>query len=368
MAASQCDSKTEDKMFLSFDNVRKFIKDAIVLSGLKASHGELQAEVLLDADCRGKTSHGFTLLQVILANISEGTLVDSEPVILNETEGSAWIDGQGCLGAVVGNFAMKKAIEKASKNGVGWVTAKGSYHLGALGWYCMQAVEQGMIGLCISNTYPGTAATGSKQRVLGTNPICLAAAGLNGDYLLFDSALTVSAMRKVMEKTKDGDGTIPEGWGVDQDGKSTTDGARIVNNGALLPIGGISPATGGHKGFGLILLVEVLTSVLAGSAFPTDMGWRNESGEYVGKDFGQTFIAIDPHHFGGGFAERLQNLLDYIRNAEPVDESNPVPIPGDRGRHIYQQAEKEKGLWYPKHLIHQMNNQMKKLGGEYQLQ
>nr|XP_054765284.1 solute carrier family 23 member 1-like [Lytechinus pictus] len=119
-------------------------------------------------------------------------------------------------------------------------------------------------------------------------------------------------------RLKMGGSTIPEGWGIDQDGKSTTDGARIVNNGALLPIGGISPATGGHKGFGLILLVEVLTSVLAGSAFPTDMGWRNESGEYVGKDFGQTFIAIDPHHFGGGFAERLQHLLDYIRNAEPV--------------------------------------------------
>ncbi|XP_072173136.1 (2R)-3-sulfolactate dehydrogenase (NADP(+))-like [Diadema setosum] len=350
------------------ENVREFVAACMKAVGLKDSHALVQSEVLLDADRRGKTSHGLQLLDMILANVQAGTVVNEEPEILEETSGSAWVNGRGAPGAIVGMFCMDVAMKKASTNGIGWVSAKGSHHLGALGWYTMKACNNGMIGVCMSNTWLATVAPLSTQRALGTNPISFAAPALDGDYILFDSSLTVSAMGKIREALRSGSKHVQAGLGVDQFGVPTQDAETILFRGGVVPLGGSGTTTGGHKGFGLLLLVEILTSVLTGSAFCTDIAKRpTETGAFVGGDFGQTFIAIDPAHFGGGFVERMQRLLDYCRQLDRVDESQPVRIPGDQGREHIGRTEQDGGLWYQRGLVQRLNAKLKSLGGSVEL-
>ncbi|XP_071484436.1 (2R)-3-sulfolactate dehydrogenase (NADP(+))-like [Diadema antillarum] len=350
------------------ENVCEFVAACMEAAGLKDSHALVQSEVLLDADRRGKTSHGLQLLDVILANVQAGTVVNGEPEIMEETSSSAWVNGRGAPGAVVGMFCMDVAMKKAATNGIGWVSAKGSHHLGALGWYTMRACNNGMIGVCMSNTWLATVAPLSKQRALGTNPISFAAPALDGDYILFDSSLTVSAMGKIREAVRSGSKHVQAGLGVDQFGVPTQDAETILFHGGVVPLGGSSTSTGGHKGFGLLLLVEILTSVLAGSAFCTDIAKKSaETGAFVGEDFGQTFIAIDPAHFGSGFVERMQRLLDYCRQLDRVDESQPVRIPGDQGREHIRRTKQDGGLWYQRGLIQRLNAKLESLGGSVEL-
>ncbi|VDP03054.1 unnamed protein product [Soboliphyme baturini] len=250
------------------------------------------------------------------------------PVILKEKAASAWVDGKNLLGPVVGNFCMDLAIKKAKASGLGMVVAKGSNHFGICGWYTMQASDRGLLGMAFTNTSPLVFPTRSRTATLGTNPLSLAAPGKNGDSFVLDMATTTAAVGKVeMADRKKVD--IPLCWGARADGQETTDPKEVLSGGGLLPLGG-TEISSGYKGYGLAMLVEIFCGILAdGDWGPHIRKWKNTTKV---ANLGQSFIAIDPEVFAPDFNERMQELIDTMRNLKPVDKSFPVLVAGDPER------------------------------------
>ncbi|GAV00220.1 hypothetical protein RvY_11102 [Ramazzottius varieornatus] len=320
-----------------------FICRCLEKVGADPKHAKQMADVLIMGDTRGHFSHGLNRLDMYVNDLKGGRCRSKgEPKIVKEGASTALVDGQNLLGGVVGKFAMDTAIRKAKESGVGWVSAYGSNHYGIAGYYGLQAVAQGLIGISVTNTSPLCVPTRAKQNTLGTNPICFAAPGRNGDSFVLDMATTTVAIGKVelaMRKCQN----IPEVWGVDKTGKPSTDPKKVYEEGGLLPLGG-SEETGGYKGYGLNMMVEILCGILADAAFgPHVRSWNKPEGE---ARLGQGFIAVDPSHFAEGFQDRLQSFIDIMRHLPASDLFKPVLAPGDPERVHVAKCEKLGGIPY----------------------
>ena len=160
-----------------------------------------------------------------------------EPTVIKESIAAAHVNGNNVLGPVVGNFCMDIAINKAKEAGVGWVSAKGSNHYGIAGWYAMRAAKQGLLGLSFCNTSPLVVPTRARKPTLGTNPISLAAPGVNGDSFVLDMATSAVALGKI-ELAGVKEQKIPEGWAADRNGKVSNDPNKVLSGGGLFPLGG----------------------------------------------------------------------------------------------------------------------------------
>ncbi|XP_002741248.3 putative oxidoreductase YjmC, partial [Saccoglossus kowalevskii] len=294
-------------------------------------------------------------------DIKSGTTVsDKEPIILTEFAATAHVNGNNLLGPVVGNFSMELAIQKAKQSGVGWVVAKGSNHYGIAGWYSMQALQHGLMGMSFTNTSPLQVPTRARECVLGTNPITLAAPATGGDSFVLDMATSTAAVGKVEFHDRK-DISIPNGWGSDSRGIETNDPKAVLDGGGLMPLGG-SEKSSGYKGYGLAMLVEIFCGLLAGSKYgPNIRKWRATGGV---ANLGQCFIAINPEAFAPGFAERMQDMMNICRNLSPAEGESEVLVAGDPERIHMQQVDTEGGIRYHKNLGEFMNKLAQELGVE----
>ena len=173
----------------------------------------------------------------------------------------ALVDGNNALGAVVSRCAVDLAMAKARKHGVGWVVCRGSNHFGAAGYWANLALAQGLIGFAFTNTAAFMVPTGGRARAVGTNPICCFAPAAGGGSYQLDMATTTVPIGKVEVMSRLGR-ELPRGWGVDREGQPSTDAVEVGGHGGLTPLGGYAE-TAGYKGYGLGMLVELLTAVLA---------------------------------------------------------------------------------------------------------
>ncbi|KAK5642467.1 hypothetical protein RI129_008634 [Pyrocoelia pectoralis] len=339
---------------------RRFIVECLQAVGTPQKHAEAQADLLIEADYRGHFSHGMNRLQMYINDITSKTCdAKAVPKILQETPATAWVDGQNGLGAVVGNFCMDLAIKKAQTVGVGWVCAKESNHYGIAGMYAMQAMRQGLLGMSFTNSSPFMCPTRCKKAALGTNPLSLATPSKNDDNFVLDMATTSVAVGKIeIQRRKEKDAPIPEGWAQDHEGKITTDANVAYDAGLLMPLGG-SEVHSGYKGFGLGMLVEIFCGILAGSNYGTNIRkWGNSIDK---ANLGQCFIAVDPKCFAPGFEDRMSDLMDTIRNCEPVDPSKPVLIAGDPERNHMKFVDSVGGVRYVKNQINTCKQLAEKL-------
>lgn len=327
--------------------------DILKKLGVVESHAHQLAEVLIEADVRGHHSHGLNRLDMYLTDLRKNvTKLDGKPSILKERAGTAWIDGHSLLGPVVGNFCMDLAIKKAKEAGVGWVVAKGSNHYGIAGWYAMRAMKAGMIGMSFTNTSPVVYPTRSSHAALGTNPLALGANGTGGDSYLLDMATTTVAIGKVEIYKRRGH-EVPSTWGVEKNGKPTTNPEQILDGGGLLPLGG-NEIQGGYKGYGLGSLVEIFCGILGGAHWgPNVRKWMTAKED---ADLGQCFIAVDPEAFAPGFNERMQEFMDTMRNLPTVDPATKVLIPGDKENTHVKLIEDLGGIPYHPNQIEHAND------------
>jgi len=336
-----------------------FIEQCMVKAGCHRPHAEALAATLTEGDFRGHFSHGLNRLEMYIRDIEAGmTVSDVEPKILKETPAAALVDGMNCLGPVVGNFCMDKAIEKAKTVGVGLVVARNSNHYGIAGWYGLKALESGLIGLSSTNTSPLVVPSRSRQPALGTNPLAFFAPGKDGDSFELDMATSAVALGKVEMNERKGV-EIPLGWGVDEKGDATTDPSRVIDGGGLCPLGGVE-MTGGYKGYGLAMMMETLCGVLAGASFGTDIrGWKTTS---TVANLGQFFMAINPDAFCGGFEERMSSLNGQMRSREKAEgEEGEILIAGDPEKAHMEKCRREGGIRYHPNLIHSMNQLAEKM-------
>jgi len=324
------------------EEVRRFVVDSMVKVGTIEDHATALADVLVAADYRGHYSHGLNRLEMYIQDASSGICEsNAEPEIINSKFATAFVDGKNSLGPVVGNFCMKLAIEKAKQFGVGWVAANNSNHYGIAGWYSMQAANEGLMGLSFTNTSPFLQPTRAKGSALGTNPITLAAPGLDGDQFVLDMATTAVALGKLEIQSRKNE-PIPAGWASDKEGKVTTNASDGMQ-GCLMPLGG-AENTSGYKGFGLATMVEIFCGVLAGASYgPNIRNWLNTRTK---ANLGQCFIAVDPGCFAPGFEARLSDLMTHFRQMEPTDPGLPVMVAGDPERKHMAQVDAEGGIRY----------------------
>jgi L-2-hydroxycarboxylate dehydrogenase (NAD+) len=293
------------------------------------------AEVLVASDARGIASHGTARLPNYLALIDAGVMdpaarprrIGGRPALVH------W-DGMNGWGQHIGRVAVDAASEASGETGMAASVVRASNHFGIAGWYALRAAARGRIGIALSNTSPLVAPTRARQPLIGTNPIAIAApAGRFGAFCL-DMATSTVPRGRIEVAARRGE-SLPVGWAIDAEGRAALDPDAALA-GALHPLGG-EEATGGHKGYGLSLAVDLLTGVLGGATFgPNIIGLFSTE---AASDLGQTFIVIDPGAVDaeGAFERRLESYLEQLVAAPTV--------PGAPGRvlvHGEPEAEAER--------------------------
>ncbi|NPV09497.1 MAG: Ldh family oxidoreductase [Anaerolineae bacterium] len=249
--------------------LERLVSDLLVAVDVPREDADIVAWVLVKTDLRGVESHGTARLSYYYLDNTRVGLINRRPKVTVVAEGPSTlvIDADNGLGHPVAYRTMERCIDKARETGLCCATVRHSNHFGAAGIYAMMALEHDMIGLALTNSQPLAIPTYGRKRVLGTNPISLAAPA--GEELAFvlDMATSVVPIGRI-EVFRRAGAQVPLGWGADSEGHATTDPVRIMEGGGLFPLGGTAE-TGGYKGYGLAAMVDVLCGVLAGAAFLT---------------------------------------------------------------------------------------------------
>src|SRR5450432_4854740 len=244
-----------------YDQLWRFTKDVFVGIGSSEEHAALAATGLLRADLRGIDSHGIARLTGY-TRLWEAKRANSKPdlQLVHETPSTGVVDGDGGLGLVVAPFAMDIAIRKAKNVGSGWIAVRNSNHFGIAAQHAMKALEEDMIGIVMTNASALVAPTFSIERLLGTNPICVAIPAGNEDPFVADLATTTAANGK-LEILQRKNQEAPTGWIQDKDGNISTNPHELKGGGALLPLGGDREHES-HKGYALGAVVDIFSAVL----------------------------------------------------------------------------------------------------------
>ena len=320
----------------SYETHRKQLELILEAWGMPRATAVGTAEIMSWADLHGIDTHGISMVPPYderrLANKLD---LRAEPRVLKETPVSVLVDGAGGLGHPAGRRAMDIAIEKAKKTGIGVAAVRNSGHFGACGFYVLQAVDAGFIGMATTSASGiNMAPTNGAQARLGTDPIAFAAPGKPGEPFLLDMATTTVAAGKIRNKANEGLQT-PTGWLVTKDGLPSTDPHEVSKGGYMTPLGG-TPEGSSHKGYGLGAMVNILSSALSGGAMVTDPTRNTRPGPI---DIGHFFLAMDPGMFRdtADFQADVAAFCDTLRATKPADPNRPVLVAGDPERRTAQQ-------------------------------
>jgi L-2-hydroxycarboxylate dehydrogenase (NAD+) len=330
----------------SFDRLHQFAVNLFIKIGCPHDQAIEAANVLLSADLRGVDSHGVARLVGYL-RLYKKNRINPKPQlsVVHETPSTAVVDGDAGLGLVAGPYAMRLAIEKAKNVGTGWVAVKNSNHYGIAGYHAMMALEADCIGISMTNASPLVAPTYAKERLLGTNPIAVAVPAGEEPAFVADMATTTAANGK-LEILQRKNESAPLGWLQDKEGQPTQAAQGIVQGGALLPLGG-DREHGSHKGFILGSIVDILSAVLSGANYgpwvPPFVSFLDPDPNPVGEGIGHFFgaLRIDAFRPASEFKTHMDIWIKRFRNAETINETNKVIIPGDPERQMEQLRRKE---------------------------
>jgi len=333
----------DDLRFYPWERLREFTDRVFRSLGVPDGEAAVAAEILSCADRRGIDSHGVARLGSYVGLLAAGR-INPRPVvrIVRESPSTATLDGDNGLGLVVGPKANDVAMDKAQAVGTGWVSVCNTNHYGIAGYYPLRALERDMIGWSMTNSSRGVAPLWGGERMLGTNPIAIAFPGKEEPPIVVDMATSAVAYGKIEIALRAGK-SIPEGWALDREGRPTTDPAAMIAGGALLPLGS-DRERGGHKGYGLGLMVDVLCAVLSGAnwgPFAPPFVLRGEiPARSVGKGIGHFFGAmrIDAFRDPDEFKSQIDELVRTLRATRPAPGTAGPLLPGDPER----LAEKER--------------------------
>jgi LDH2 family malate/lactate/ureidoglycolate dehydrogenase len=327
--------------------LRTFVQQVFQRTGLSAADAEIATDVLVTTDTWGVFTHGTKLVYLYTRRLrGKGLSPQGRPRV--EREGPAWalVDADSAMGSVSSVFAMELAIAKAATAGVAYVVVHRSCHFGAAGYYAAMAASRGMVGMVMSNDVPSVGAPGSLVPILGSNPFAFAAASDTQGSMVLDMATAAVAGGKVAAAAAEGK-SIPEGWLFDKEGNTTTDPNLFAKQqGAFL-----APMAG-PKGYGLALMIEILSAAVSGSAMRDKVGMWAHQPTSINTDHSHGFLVINPAVFLGSdaFAGRLDDLFAGIRREPATAASGGIKIPGQIESQKQQEA-LEKGIQFPDEVI-----------------
>lgn len=319
-------------MLVSKQDLKKLMKDKLYKAGLNEAHADGVADVLVHADARGVHSHGAMRVEYYAERIAKGG-INVNPVFEFKKSGpsTAVFDGDNGAGHVAAKEAMDEAIKMAKENGIATVGVRRISHSGALSYFVQQAARENMIAISVCQSDPMVVPFGGAEPYYGTNPIAFAAPGEDGEHITFDMATTVQAWGKILHARSKNE-PIPEGWAVDENGEGTTDPFDVK---ALLPIAG-------PKGYGLMMMVDILSGVLLGLPF----GNRTSSMYHdlsEGRNLGQLHIVINPAYFTNldEFKQNITKTMNDLNNIKPAKGFDQVSYPGQRSAVREKKHEKD---------------------------
>lgn len=325
------------------EELHAFTASVLAAAGLSSDDAVTVADALVQADCRGASSHGVIRLPFLVSRLRDGganaqaqlrTIVDAPAI--------AVLDADGALGPVAAGHGMKLAIEKARVAGVGVTTVRNSDFIGTCAHSAMLALHSDMIGMTWTNGHPGMAPWGGRENGIGNNPVAFAIPGGSGAPVVLDIAMSVVAGGKVRHAAKTGT-QIPHGWVVDAQGNDTSRPQDFPAGGALLALG--------HKGYGLAVVGEVLGGVLAGASILGGIPqWFTATDKRVGN--GHFHMALDLSRFVAPeqFADQMDELRGAIRKIARRPGVEEILLPGE-GADRRQREAAARGVGIPEVVV-----------------
>jgi len=289
-------------VYVPVKRLTEFAIEVLLKMGVPRGDAQIVADVLITADRYGVRSHGLAHLKMYYQRIKAGLQsAVTNWTIVHETPTTAVIDGGNGMGMVVAYHAMRIAIEKARQNGLAAIAVRNSSHYGIAGYYSRMATAEGMVGMSFTNAHPSIAPTYGVKPLLGTNPIAFCAPTDEEFPFAFDAATSIAPRGKI-EIAERTNRPIPKGWVIKEDGSLPTDSSHLIkemNEGkaALLPLGGSGELMGGHKGYGLATLVEILSAAFQEGAFLSELDDKDREGNPHPSRIGHFFLAINVEHF-----------------------------------------------------------------------
>ena len=360
-------SSSDDPIYLDVSVLRNFMEDVFINLKVPVEHAKIIVDVLITSDLRGIDSHGIQRCKMYYDRIREGIYnPKTEIKIVSDNKSSVVIDGKCGMGHVIAYKAMKLAIEKAKKYGLGAVAVRNSTHFGIAGYYSLMAIKEGMIGFVTTNTRPSVPPTFGVEPMLGTNPLTYSAPTDENFPFLLDCATSIIQRGKV-EVYNRLHKPLPNGVIVSNNGNSKTDPSVVLNklvnrSAALLPLGGEGEDTSGHKGYGYATFAEILSSALQDGVYLKDTAGVMENGQKRLK-VGHFFLVINIQNFIPieKFKHNTGNIMRELRGSKKAPGKERIYTAGEK--EYYTETERRKsGIPINKSLQKDIKIMQKELG------
>ncbi|HZV75325.1 MAG TPA: Ldh family oxidoreductase [Conexibacter sp.] len=304
--------------------------------GAPPEHGVLVAENLVAADRRGIHTHGIARVQMYVDAI-HGQRIDPQaaPVVEYGAPAASCWDARRSFGQVTMAHVVDHACTRAQEAGAHIAVVHSSNHFGYAGHWALRAAERGLLGMSFTTGNPLVVPTGGVRPELGTNPLALAL-GSGDDAFVLDMSTSVVALGKLELAERAGE-SVRAGWAIDGGGAPLRQPSALLEDilggeaGGLLPLGGGGTEHGGHKGYGLGAMVEILCAVLSGGA---DVTPGRGVDEHFGGNAAHCTLVVDPAHLAGVEPTQaaLAGMLAGLRASPPLDADAPVLVAGDPER------------------------------------
>ncbi|MEW6624658.1 MAG: Ldh family oxidoreductase [Bacillota bacterium] len=315
-----------------YNDIKAFCNTLLEQVGVSKSNAEIVSSNLVTADLRGVSSHGVARLPVYIKRIQLGLVnPHPSPKVVKSTSTTLLIDGDNGLGQINADDAMKRAVAMAEEKGQSLVGVRNTNHLGICADYVLKAAQKGMVGFCVGNASAHMAPWGGIKPILGTNPISVAVPAGRFPAIVLDMATSIVARGKILLAAKKGE-KIPLGWALDKDGNPTEDSEK-ARLGTVLPFGG-------PKGYGLSLLVDILSGVMTGALFGSKVPSMTENfetplnlGAFLGAFRIDNFMPLEL------FEQRIEELITEIKESPRAPGVDEIYLPGE-----IEHNRMEKGL------------------------
>ncbi len=326
----------ESTIYIDAEKLESFMRDVFIGLGVPKEDANIIAKVLIASDIRGIDTHGIQRCKMYFDRIKAGIYdVKTKIDVINDGPTTALWDGNCGMGHVIAYKAMKAAIEKAKKYGLGSIAVRNSTHFGIAGYYSLMAIDEGMIGLAVTNARPSMSPTFGVEPMLGTNPLTAGAPTDEKFPFVIDCATTIVQRGKV-ELYNRINKPLPEGVVITDEGKTETDPAKILEGmgkgkAALLPLGGKGEETSGYKGYGYATLVELLSAALQDGIYLKDTIGIVEDGQKRLK-VGHFFLAINIESFLPleVFEKTAGNIMRGLRSSKKEPGADRIYTAGEK--------------------------------------
>ena len=324
----------------------EYVKEVGLRCGMNEHEAACFAESLVSADMRGLSSHGVMRMAAYVRRMKDGLIATNvTPEIVADGTTVLAVDGKNGMGCTVAADVMALCVERAKTYGTCFAAVNHSNHFGYAAYFAKQAAKQGMIAVVMTNAAAMVAPFGGAQAMFGTNPLCVAIPAGEREPFVLDMATSLVAQGKVILAEKEGR-KVPLGWGLDKEGKETTDPKEILHGGTLLPFGGA-------KGYGIALMIELLTACLANGSKSTEMGRMYDYTRTQETGFVMGALDVSKVMPFVQFTSRVDGIISEIKGSPKAAGVSEIYVPGEIEDRKYKAALQE-GLELSQTLVEEL--------------